>query len=127
MSLDIEPAVMGGILLLMVPLVVLIVISQMLVSAFARSAREAQTYIGLLQLLPVIPSIAVSVLPVTLQPWMYALPLIGQQLSMLRLLRGEPVSASPLALCTVLTLLAAGAAFLVARRIYESERLAVNA
>jgi sodium transport system permease protein len=127
MSLDIEPAVMGGILLLMVPLVVLIVISQMLVSAFARSAREAQTYIGLLQLLPVIPSIAVSVLPVTLQPWMYALPLIGQQLSMLRLLRGEPVSASPLALCTVLTLLAAGAALLVARRIYESERLAVNA
>jgi sodium transport system permease protein len=127
MSLDIQPAVMGGILLLMVPLVVLIVISQMLVSAFARSAREAQTYIGLLQLLPVIPSIAVSVLPVTLQPWMYAMPLIGQQLSMLRLLRGEPVSASPLALCTVLTLLAAGAAFLVARRIYESERLAVNA
>jgi len=127
MSLDIEPAVIGGILLLMVPLVVLIVISQMLVSAFARSAREAQTYVGLLQLLPLIPSVAVSVLPVTPHPWMYTLPLIGQQLTMLRLLRGEPVSALPLALCTVVTVLAAAAAFLVARRIYESERLAINA
>jgi hypothetical protein len=33
----------------------------------------------------------------------------------------------PLALCTVLTGLAAGAVFLVAKRVYESERLAVNA
>jgi sodium transport system permease protein len=127
MSLAIGPAVIGSILLLMVPLVVLIVISQMLVAAFARSAREAQTYVGLLQLLPLIPSVAVSVLPVTPQLWMYALPLIGQQLSMLRLLRGEPVSALPLALCTLATIIAAGAAFLVAKRIYESERLAVNA
>jgi sodium transport system permease protein len=127
MSLAIGPAVIGSILLLMVPLVVLIVISQMLVSAFARSAREAQTYVGLLQLLPLIPSVAVSVLPVTPQPWMYALPLIGQQLSMLRLLRGEPVSALPLALCSLVTVLAAAAAFLLAKRIYESERLAVNA
>ena len=127
MSLSIGPTVIGSILLLMVPLVVLIVISQMLVAAFARSAREAQTYVGLLQLLPLIPSVAVSVLPVTPQLWMYALPLIGQQLSMLRLLRGEPITALPLALCTLVTVLAAGAAFLVAKRIYESERLAVNA
>jgi sodium transport system permease protein len=127
MSLAIGPAVIGSILLLMVPLVVLIVISQMLVAAFARSAREAQTYVGLLQLLPLIPSVAVSVLPVTPQLWMYTLPLIGQQLAMLRLLRAEPVSALPLALCTLATIIAAGAAFLVAKRIYESERLAVNA
>jgi len=126
-SLAIGPVVMGSILLLMVPLVGLIVISQILVAAFARSAREAQTYVGLLQLLPLIPSVAVSVLPLTAQPWMYALPLIGQQLTMLRLLRGEPVSALPLGLCTLVTIIAAGAAFLVAKRIYESERLAVNA
>ena len=36
-------------------------------------------------------------------------------------------AALPLALCTMVTVLAAGAAFLVAKRIYESERLAVNA
>jgi sodium transport system permease protein len=126
-SLSLGPAVIGTILLLMVPLVLLIVISQMVVAAFAKSYREAQTYVGLLQLLPLIPSVALSVLPVTPQLWMYSLPLIGQQLAMLRLLRGEAVTALPLALCTLVTVVAAGAAFLVAKRIYESERLAVNA
>jgi sodium transport system permease protein len=127
MTLNLGPAVAGALLLLMLPLVVLIVISQMLVSAFSRSYREAQTYVSLLQLLPLIPSIALSVLPVTPRLWMYTLPLVGQQLTMLRLLRGEAVSALPLALCTGVTLLAAGAVFLVTRRVYESERLAVNA
>jgi sodium transport system permease protein len=127
MSLNLGPSVAGALLLLMLPLVLLIVISQMLVSAFSRSYREAQTWVSLLQLLPLIPSIALSVLPVTPRLWMYTLPLIGQQLAMLRLLRGEALSAPPLALCTVVTLLAAGAVFLVTRRVYESERLAVNA
>ena len=63
----------------------------------------------------------------TPQLWMYALPLIGQQLTMLRLLRGEVVTALPLALCAVVTVVVTGAAFLAAKRIYESERLAVNA
>jgi sodium transport system permease protein len=127
MTLNLGPSVAGALLLLMLPLVVLIVISQMLVSAFSRSYREAQTYVSLLQLLPLIPSIALSVLPVTPQLWMYTVPLVGQQLAMLRLLRGEAVTALPLALCTMVTLLAAGAVFLITRRVYESERLAVNA
>jgi sodium transport system permease protein len=58
---------------------------------------------------------------------MYALPLIGQQLTMLRLLRGEAVTALPPALCSLVTIVAAIVAFLLARRIYDSERLAVNA
>ena len=127
MSLSIGPNVMLSILLLMVPLVLLIVISQMVVAAFAKSYREAQTYLGLLQLLPLIPSIALGVLPLTPQLWMYALPLIGQQLAMLRLLRGELVSLPLMALTTLFTVAAAIAAFLIAKRLYESERLAVNA
>jgi sodium transport system permease protein len=127
MSLSIGPNVMLSILLLMVPLVLLIVISQMVVAAFAKSYREAQTYLGLLQLLPLIPSIALGVLPLTPQLWMYALPLIGQQLAMLRLLRGELVSLPLMALTTLFTVASAIAAFLIAKRLYESERLAVNA
>ena len=126
-SLNVEPRVIATILLLMLPVVFLIVISQMLVAAYARSYREAQTYVGLLQLLPLIPSVALSVAPVTPQLWMYALPLIGQQLTMLSLLRGEAVTALPPALSALVTIVAAIAAFLLARRIYESERLAVNA
>jgi sodium transport system permease protein len=99
----------------------------MLVAAYARSYREAQTYVGLLQLVPLIPSVALSVSPVTPQLWMYAVPLIGQQLTMLRLLRGDAVTALPPTLSALVTIVAAIAAFLLARRIYDSERLAVNA
>jgi len=127
MSLSLGPRVMATILLLMLPLLLLIVIAQMLVSAFAKSYREAQTYVSLLQLVPLIPSIALSVLPLSPQLWMYSLPLIGQQLAMLRLLRGDSVSVLPLAACTLATLVATGAVFLIAQRVYQSERLAVNA
>jgi sodium transport system permease protein len=127
MSPYLGPRVVGTILPLMFPLVVLIGITQMVVTAFAKSYREAQTYLGLLQLLPVIPSVMLSVLPVAPRLWMYAIPLIGQQLAIMRLLRGELVAWLPLLLCSAVTAAAAIAAFLLSKRIYESERLAINA
>jgi sodium transport system permease protein len=127
MSLNLGPRLVATILPIMVPLVFVIVITQMVVSAFAKTYREAQTYLGLLQLLPVIPSVLLSVMPITPKLWMYAIPLIGQQLTMMNLLRGEAIAPQSLALCTATTLIALVILFLLARRIYESERLAVNA
>jgi sodium transport system permease protein len=127
MTFDLGPLVTAAILPLMLPLVLLIVAAQILVTAFARSAREAQTYLGLLQLLPLIPSVLLSVLPLRAQLWMYAVPLLGQQLDIMQLLRGEPVTAPQALLATLTTLLAAFATFLAARRSYETERLAIAA
>jgi sodium transport system permease protein len=127
MSLNISPKLVATILPIMVPLVFVIVITQMVVSAFAKTYREAQTYLGLLQLLPVIPSVLLSIMPIAPKLWMYAIPLIGQQLTMMSLLRGEPIAAQSLILCTTMTFVALLALFLLARRIYESERLAINA
>jgi sodium transport system permease protein len=112
---------------MLVPLVLLIGITQILIAAFARSVREAQTYLGLAQLVPLIPSIVLSVLPVKAQLWMYAVPLLGQQLAIMRLLRAEPVPGMALALSALMTLLAALAVFALARRVYNSERLAISA
>jgi sodium transport system permease protein len=111
---------------LLVPLVLLLCIAQILIAAFARSVREAQTYLGIAQLVPLIPSIVLSVLPVKAQLWMYAVPLLGQQLTIMRLLRAEPVPAVALALSALVTLLAATAVFVLTRRVYESERLAIS-
>jgi len=108
-----------------VPLVLLLCIGQILIAAFARSVREAQTYLGLAQLVPIIPSIVLSILPVKAKLWMYAVPLLGQQLSIMRLLRAEPVPMLALALSAVVTLLVATVVFLITRRVYESERLAI--
>ena len=127
MSLDVGPRAIAVILPLMIPLVLLIVVSQMLLSAFAKTYREAQTYLGLLQLLPVIPSVLLSIMPIAPKLWLYSLPLIGQQLAIMQILRGEMPPASPLLLCTLTTLVALAAVFWMARRVYESERLAINA
>ncbi len=125
MSLALGPHFFAIALPVLVPLVLLLCIGQILIAAFARSVREAQTYLGIAQLVPLIPSIVLSVLPVKAQLWMYAVPLLGQQLAIMRLLRAEPVPALALALSAVVTLLAATAVFLLTRRVYDSERLAI--
>ena len=72
MSLALGPRFFAVALPMLVPLVLLICIAQILIAAFARTVREAQTYLGLAQLVPLIPSIVLSVLPVKAQLWMYA-------------------------------------------------------
>ena len=125
MSLALGPMFFAIALPMLAPLVLLLCIGQILIAAFARSVREAQTYLGLAQLVPLIPSIVLSVLPVKAQLWMYAVPLLGQQLAIMRLLRAEPVPALALALSALVTLLAAAALFALTRRIYNTERLAI--
>ena len=126
LSLALGPRFFAVALPVLVPLVLLICIAQILIAAFARTVREAQTYLGLAQLVPLIPSIVLSVLPVKAQLWMYAVPLLGQQLAIMRLLRAEPVAALALALSAVVTMLAALAVFALTRRVYASERLAIS-
>ena len=127
LSLALGPHFFAVALPMLVPLVVLVGITQILIAAFARSVREAQTYLGLAQLVPLIPSIVLSVLPVKAQLWMYAVPLLGQQLAIMRLLRAETVPGIALCLSALVTLLAVLAVFLLARRVYNSERLAITA
>ena len=125
MTFNLSPAVIFTVLPLMFPLVLLLVNLQILVTSQSKSAREAQTYLGLLQLVPIIPSVILSVLPIKPQDWMYMVPLMSQQLSVTKLLRGESLPIQPVALGFVITLVVALAAFWLTRRNYESERLAI--
>jgi sodium transport system permease protein len=109
----------------MAALVLLIAVLQTLVASFSRNFREAQTALGLLQLFPMIPSIALVVAPVKVVTWMYAVPLVGQQLAIMRALRGEVVTLPQVLLCIAATLAAALLLWWPARRVYESERLAI--
>jgi len=126
LSLDLGPAVVASIFPVMVPLLLLIVAVQILAAVSARSVREAQTMLGLLQLLPSIPSVVLSVLPIKAQLWMFAVPLLSQQIAVTQLLRGESVGRLPLGLSIATTLLVATAALWAAKSSYESERLAIG-
>jgi sodium transport system permease protein len=127
MELDLGLHFGSCVLLLMLPLVLLLGALQSMVAAFAKSYREAQTYLSLLMLVPIIPSLVLAILPVKAQAWMYAVPLLGQNLGIMRLLRGDGLGAQPIGLCLAGSLAAAALAVLATIQLYRSERLAISA
>jgi len=126
LNLHIGPRFVLLALLVMLPLVLLIAVAQIWVASFARSFREAQTYLGLAQLVPLIPSILLMAVPMRPQLWMALIPLFGQQVTVLRLLRGEDVGALPILMGTLSTLVAAAGFYALALRVFRSERLAIS-
>jgi sodium transport system permease protein len=127
MTLEIGPRFAMTTMLAMLPLVFLIATLQTLAAAFAKSFREAQTYLSLLMFVPAVPTMLLSLFPVKTETWMYAVPLMGQQITITRLMRGDAVTPEQLALCFACTALAAVLVYLVTVRIYRSERLAISA
>lgn len=127
MILDIGAGFVVRTMIVMLPLAALIASVQTLVAAFAKSYREAQTYVSLLMLVPIVPVLLLSFLPYKTQLWMYAVPLIGQQVVIARLVRGDSVPGAALLVCFVCTALVAVVAGVVTARIYRSERLAISA
>jgi len=126
MDLALGPAFALEVIVLMLPLVLLLAALQTLVSAFSRSYREAQTYLGILMLVPALPSVLLSVMPVKTAPWMYAVPLLGQQVGITELLMGGSVTAVQLATCLLCGFLVAALMLAVTARVYGSERLAIS-
>ena len=63
----------------------------MLISLFARSFKEAQTYLSLLMFLPVIPGFLFSFQRIDTEPWMRAVPVLAEQVLMGDLLRGKAI------------------------------------
>ncbi|MHB1272895.1 MAG: ABC transporter permease [Rhodanobacter sp.] len=127
MELDLGLHFGSCVLLLMLPLVLLLGALQSMVAAFAKSYREAQTYLSLLLLVPIIPSLVLAILPIKAQAWMYAVPLLGQNLGIMQLLRGDGVSGQQIGLCLAGSLAAALLAVLATIQLYRSERLAISA
>lgn len=61
---------------------------QTYLATFAKSFKEAQSYMGLLIIVPMLPGFLASLYPMSGQPWMYPIPVIAQQV-----LAGDVVAA----------------------------------
>jgi len=127
MALSIGPHFAFTTMLVMLPLVALIATLQTLAAAFAKSFREAQTYLSLLMFVPAVPTMLLSLFPIKTQTWMYAVPLMGQQVTITRLMRGDVVTMQQLGLCFACTAAAALVIYFVTAAIYRGERLAISA
>ena len=126
MSLDVPVAALAKLFVVILPIVMLGATLLTALAAFARSHREAQGYLPLLVFLPMIPTLFLMVAPVRTQLWMLAVPFLGQNQLILRILRSEPISAQDWAVSMGCSLLLAGVAWFVAARLYHREELAAS-
>jgi sodium transport system permease protein len=81
------------IFLIAAPLAPLAGALQLLIASFTRSFKEAQLYISLSLTLPMMPGLIMSLKPIKTEAWMYAVPLLSQQVLGAKLLRGESIAA----------------------------------
>ena len=65
-----------------------------IVAAYTRSYREAQTYLGLVLLVPTLPLVFASMLGLRPTPWLMAVPSLSQHFLITSLLRDEAMSAA---------------------------------
>ncbi len=90
-DLNLSAAAVGGILLAVAPVVVLAAALLTTLASLAKSLREAQSYMGLVFMIPIIPSIIFMVNPVTPVTWMMSIPMFSQNLLIGEIVRGESV------------------------------------
>jgi sodium transport system permease protein len=67
-----------SLLALVLPLALFLSAMVMFASTFARSFKEAQGYIGMLILLPMLPGVISSLYPLSNRPWLAPIPIVGQ-------------------------------------------------
>jgi len=79
MRFRIQPEQIALLLAAALPMSLLASAIQMYLATFAKSFKEAQSYMGLLIILPMLPGFAATLYPMSGQPWMYPVPVIAQQ------------------------------------------------
>ena len=104
------------------PLTLLLNGVEMIICIFARSFKEAQNYVTPVQLLLMIPALAVGFVPGLKAPrWAYAVPALGQLALFRDLLAGGPVDRARLALGLVSASLYAAVAIAIAVHTFRRE------
>jgi sodium transport system permease protein len=130
-SLGFEIGLSGGsaalALLAIAPVALLAATSQTLVAAFSKSFREAQTWLGMMMILPALPSMLMALNPVKPMAWMYATPLLSQHVIISQIVRGETVLPWQYAASISGTLVLGLVLAIIAVQIYHRERLAISA
>jgi sodium transport system permease protein len=82
----------AGFLVTILPLCPLIVAIQMYVATFAKSFKEAQSYLSFLMMAQMVPGMMATMNSTATKAWMYYVPWIGQQTLLTDVLGNKPLS-----------------------------------
>ena len=88
-NLDLDMYKLLVMFLVLMPLAVVAGSIQTIIASFSKSFKEAQTYVGMLILIPMIPSMILMFLSVKEKLWMMTVPILSQNLIINQIIRGE--------------------------------------
>ena len=123
MSANLGPGAALTIIAVTAPLIPLLAAVMTLVAAWTRSAREAQAWLGILQLLPTVPLVFASLLNLVPKLTLMLVPSLSQHFLITQLLRAEPVNPAWLVASSLSALLLGVLLLLPVMRLYGSERV----
>jgi sodium transport system permease protein len=126
-KLDVSLWAIARILVVLLPMILIGTCLLTFIAAGSKSVKEAQSYMSLLMLLPMLPTVILMVNPLKNKLWMFATPFLAQNQMILKLVRSEAVTAAEWGVY-----LAAGfglgfVLWLLAARRYHQEKLAISA
>ena len=96
---------------------------QILLGLFAKSFKDAQSYIGILVILPMVPVIIRQFMPFVTEPWMAVIPIFAQSVLMMDVLAGSGYSFLSLSVALISGFVASALLCLVAARLLTTERM----
>lgn len=124
---DVSVPVMAQLLLVLLPMVLVGTTLLTLIAAAVKSVKEAQTYVSVLMLLPMVPTIALMVSPMKNQLWQFAVPFLAQNQMILKLVRSEVITAQEWMVYLGVGFGTGLVLWLLAARLYHREKLAISA
>jgi sodium transport system permease protein len=126
LRLDASWLSVAKLMLVLLPMVMLGTTLLTLIAASVKSVKEAQSYMSVLMLLPMLPTIALMLNPVKTTTWMLATPFLAQNQLIIRITRGEAITALEWAIYLGAGVGLSLLVWLVASRLYHREKLAIS-
>jgi len=123
MDLTLGLATLLKILAVISPVAILAAALLTLLASFAKSYREAQSYMGLVILIPMIPSLIFMANPIKAEAWMMGIPLFSQNILIGEIIREEVVTLPWYAMSVASTLVIGLALAVIAATLYNRPRL----
>jgi len=109
------------IFLYMVPLIVMAGAGQLLLAAYAKSFKEAQSYLSTALFLPTLPGLILMINPMQPELWMATVPALSHQLLCSRILRGDEISLEFASISVLSTLCFAVLFLYITKCLFDSE------
>jgi sodium transport system permease protein len=114
---------MPGIIAAILPMCLFSSALQAAVATLARSFKEAQSYMGVLVLLPMIPGVMGALYPLGNAPWMYAMPMLGPYVLLTNVLGGQPPVMNAFLISAGISIVAAAILVRITSTLFQSERI----